>query len=340
MEITGINRMDTSGIRLLGCTGCLFQGMGSKFPRGMFAWYILTIAATVMADPFTPVPDGGLTLHISVVPSEIDRIHSLPRRVVWPYAQCVTTVTVVVDPPHGGKTYGSSRQSDPVYLPVRHFRESHASIRSRIRRAMAPSMSMFGRHCPVIPALKIGILNHTRLDRDGWFDTVFVDPAENIDTDPMFRDTRPFLPKPQRVFKNTVMYVWSIVSCRTRYLLHLDIDTLGLRNHAPVIGHSPPRSTFIRTAIELFMEAPTVFVMSTGCNVPRSVKTSDLSTRVFVVDVSRFRGMLPLVGWTDHIENVINTNMRRHSLVAVALPGRPCIASSYITRKIFRNTNW
>ena len=133
----------------------------------------LMLLAGASADTFLDVPFGGLALHLSVTPSEIYRLKSVDRRIVWQLTQCFSIVTVVVDPPHGGKTYGKKRTDDPVYLtnlPMMSA-SSRLEIMVSVRKAMKPSMNMLRNHCRKKIPLRVVILNHTKLEKTNWFDT-------------------------------------------------------------------------------------------------------------------------------------------------------------------------
>lgn len=297
--------------------------------------------AFVLSSGFSVVPRGGVELHVSVIPSEIKRLASLHRRVVWPFAQCFSALTVVVDPPHGGKTYGETRQSDPVYLPVDDRPILARELRQHVRVAIAPSVQMLTKHCRRPPRLKVAVLNHTRLDTNGWLDRRFIDPPTTSETQPVFRDVNTALPRPQRFFKNTVMYVWSVSVSHYAYQLHVDIDTLGLFNEQPSVGRSPAPSRFVDHAIQILKaNRHRLFVTPCKCDGHADIIPGGVSTRIFVVDTRRFCTMLPLVGWADHVEEMIGRNMRRHNFSTVVTPHRPCIGSSFFTRKILHNVNW
>lgn len=308
---------------------------------------MLAVLVGAIADMFLDVPAGGLTLHISVTPAEIHRLRSVDRRVVWQFTQCFTAVNVVVDLPHGGKTYGESngkkKTDDPVYLPIGPEMSAFDRIEIivSVRKAMVSAMKMLRDHCRQKPLLEVVVLNHTELEISGWFDAAFVDPPTVPETFPVFRDARPDLPRSQRFFKNTAMYIWSMLSCRSRLMLHFDVDTLGLFNNRPSIGGSPARGNFVALANHILTENESVlFVRPTVCGATRPKAFVNVSTRLFLSHVGRFRKMIPLVDWADHVEDMLNVNMRRNKMVSTTLPTRPCIASSYITRVVLKNSNW
>ena len=296
----------------------------------------------VSADNFLPVPKGGLTLHVSVTPSEIYRLKSIHRRIVWQLTQCFSAVTVVVDLPHGGKTYNVKRSDEPLYLlpPEKMSVFDRLELSVLVRKEMVTTIKMLQDHCSRRPVLRVVLLNHTYLEGINWFDAVFSDefvqPLENV-----FRDARPDLPRSQRLFKNTAMYVWSMISCRSRLLLHFDIDTLGLYNNRPSVGASPVKANFVRLANQILVKNSSVlFVHPSGCDKTRNRISSSTSTRMFISHVERFRKMLPLLDWADHVENMLGVNLKRNNKFSAEIVARPCLASSYVTRKILKNSNW
>jgi hypothetical protein len=291
---------------------------------------------------FARVPPGGISLHVSVVESEIGRLRSVDRRIVWQFRQCFSDVIVTVDTPHGGKTYAADRSADPVYLePNNGPVPSPSQLQKASRTAITPAITMLTLHCRHPPILKIVVLNHTRLDSSGWLKRAFSDPATRPDVEPAFRDLDHNRPMFERFFKNTVMYVYSIVTCRTRYLLHFDIDVLGLTNTVPTIGHTTQIPGFVRTAVlNMRHDNHTMFATPGSCSSGKVAWFYTASTRLFMVDTHRFRSMLPLVGWADHVEEVLKFNMGIHKLKTMWTKGRPCISSSYTTRHILHNTNW
>eukprot|EP00035_Acanthoeca_spectabilis_P026530 m.463082 g.463082 ORF g.463082 m.463082 type:complete len:341 (-) comp22908_c0_seq1:185-1207(-) len=307
----------------------------------------LTWRKTPNIDQFEAVPAGGMAFHVSVIPEEIPWLHSIPRRIILPLRQCFSDLVVVVDLPHGGKAYnksGSDRgHSEPVYLPVAHS-PNILVVKSQARAAIAFAAKLLDAHCPLAVKVRVHVLNHTTLIP--WIHSTFKTNQTFTATSPSFADTRPHLPLPQRLFMNTAMYVWSLLhASRAKYLLHTDIDTLGLKNARPFPGTTSPRPTFFKKAMELLETFPDVMFVNppTSCAMkePRVV-TDRMSCRLFLADTTRFKQLIPLSYWTDHVEEVFNRNLKDHHFrTALRLEGvMPCIGPSWFTRKVLFNKNW
>jgi hypothetical protein len=291
---------------------------------------ILVVTLLVCAARFNPVPEGGVTLHVSTTPDDLYRLPSIDRRIVWPLHQCFTTLLITVDLPHGGKTYGKTRESEPVYL----LPAAAVVVQNKLINVES-SVRMLRSHCANSVNFVIEVLNHTLSNADMFN---FSGPATHPSTERSFADTKKDLPIESRFFVNTVMYVTTLATTTTKYILHADIDTLGLSIGRPVVGRTTPMSVdFARRAFsELTVRPNLLFVMpSRSCLSAMEAVPSDMSCRLFVSMTARFNRMLPLRYWASHVEDILAENMKLHNLTGLTLKGTfPCVANTFIVRKI------
>lgn len=295
---------------------------------GVFV-YVYPVGHPLLEHRFAPSPPGGITFHVSVIPNEIEMLVSVGWRVLYPLRQCFSVISVAVDLPHGGKTYGPTREDDPIYLPV--VETNTTGLVERVYGALAEMVRVHETHCGVVPIV-VELLNHTTLA--GWMRVHFdIEGPATREWDIAFGDVRPDLPLQQRFFKNTVMYVRSIVTASTKYILHTDVDTIGLWN---------PKyydTTFVNDAIQLLQrDDGVVFVRpARECMMHgKSVMYEDwMSCRLFVTETHTFSRMVPFKYWASHVEDMFHENMALHGLVAAMLPlSRPCFTSTWFQRKV------
>lgn len=271
---------------------------------------------------FAPVPQGGITLHISVLPSEIHLLRSVSRRIVWPLHQCFSAVVVAIDQP-GGKTYSTSRNAPPKYITPHNV----SVDKQRIKDNMAQSMRLLTTQC-----------NKPLLILDfGGPTPYFTEPPTNPMDDPAFADNTS-LPREQRFFKNTQMYTRALVETSTAYIVHADIDTTGLTLPPVARGRSVLRApSFVaQAAHELSRDPHLLFVMpGRRCTVTYTLPYP-VSCRLFVSMPSRFRTMLPLRYWASHVEDMLRYNMEMHEFTGLMIEAStPCVASTYLARWLF-----
>lgn len=293
---------------------------------------VLAVLAAVLGEQFAPVPPGGITFHVSVVTSEIEWLRSVDRRHILPFRQCFTELVVVLDLPHGGKTYHRR------YLPL--VRSPPLPLlRARVKAAIAPAQRLLRSHCVKAARLRIILLNHTTLVP--WMHRAFA-TTDNITTvtpDSEYSDDRPDLPLPQRFFMNSVMYVWSMLHSRTRFLLHVDSDTLGY--YPTHVRGGPMIPSFVATSVAELVSTPLLLATEpTNCGQTESFNHPLFSCRFFLVDKLKTEMMVPMQRWADHVEDMIKFNMRRTNLFVRKIAGRPCAGGTWLTRKVLHNTNW
>jgi hypothetical protein len=285
-------------------------------------WVILAVS-----DPFAAPPPGGLTYHVSVVPHEIDWLRSLHRRHVLPLRQCFTTVAIVVDLPHGGKTYGRR------YLPLR---PAPAPFRADVRLAIMPMMEMLRAHCRRRVRLSIAVLNHTTLIP--WMHRTFNMTGKSTVGPGQFGHDDPARALPERFFMNTVMYVWSMLHCRTRYMLHADVDTIGYRPLHVRSGGAVPG--FVSQSVAALAAPNVLLTMSVACDRAAPPDAPGMSCRFFLMDTAKASRLIPLGWWADHVETMLSWNMQRAGLVSHQLKTKPCPGTTWFTRKVLQNSNW
>ena len=271
---------------------------------------------------FAPVPHGGITLHISILPSEIHLLRSVSRRIVWPLHQCFSTVVVAIDQP-GGKTYSSTRTAPPKYITPQNI-----SVDSRrIKDNMAQSMRLLATQCRK-PLLQLDFGGRT---------PYFTGPPTHPMDDPAFADNAS-LPREQRFFKNTQMYTRALVETRSAYIVHADIDTTGLTLPPVAHGRSMLRMpNFVRQAVhELVKDPRLLFVMPGRRCKSAYILPYPVSCRLFVSMPARFKTMLPLRYWASHVEDMLRYNMERHRFTGLMIEAStPCVASTYLARWLF-----
>lgn len=260
------------------------------------------------------------------------------------HRQCFGEFHVVVDLPHGGKTYGDGKLKGPRYLPVRNLTMTLDDIERTVRDNIGDAVRLLDTHCSARVHVAVEMLNHSTLGPwlERHFD--FSGPAVNSSDIP-FNDTRPDLPIIQRFFMNTVMYAHAIIATETRYILHTDVDTIGLWNSPPTWA-SYYEPTFVRRAIDAFEDNTTVvFARPAEQCYSTSVKPvhldSGMSCRLFISAPSRFQRMVPFQYWAAHVEDMIVTNMAMHNMSAVIIgQSRPCWTDTWFQRKVLRDHNW
>jgi hypothetical protein len=296
----------------------------------MRLWLLLVAAAA--AAPFAAPPWGGLTYHVSVVPHEIGWLRSVVSRHILPLRQCFTTVAIVVDLPHGGKTYGRRYLAPPAAaapVPV---------IRAAVGVAIGPTMEMLRVHCRRRTPLTITVLNHTTLIP--WMHRTFNMTGNSTVGLGQFGHDEPARPLPERFFMNTVMYVWSMLHCRTRYMLHADVDTIGYRPLHVRSGGAVPG--FVAQSVAALAAPNVLLTMSVACD-RVSLPPPDfpgMSCRFFLMDTAKAPRLVPLGVWADHVETMFSWNMRQAKLVSRQLKTKPCPGKTWFTRKVLQNRNW
>lgn len=293
---------------------------------------------------FTAAPNVGLTLHLSVIPKEISQLQDVPEKFVFPMRQCFSHIMIVIDPPHGGKTYAYDRQSEPVYLPSPKKLLSCVESNMYIRDALwniERTTALLRSRCANDVTTSAVVLNHTDLEKSFLPSVLDLSgPAVHDSTFNYYRsfeDVRTDLPVSQRMWKNSAMYIWSLTHAPSRYLVHIDIDLSALSNgrhlvtpwvpsfqrkYSPPIRFWPlPDPDWLTKGVSQIQEDSSVaFVMPRRCSESAGyVKNKHLSTRIFLADCTHFKDMIPLKAWADHIEELIGENMRSYDVNVVSL---------------------
>lgn len=297
---------------------------------------VLMLSLISVATKFRDVPTGGLTLHVSVVPSELHLLTSVPRRIVWPLQQCYTCFVITVDLPHGGKTYGKTRLSAPVYIPNSNI-ETKIDV-SKVELMVEKSRLLLNSHCRHPVFVIVDVLNHSHFKNiSKYYD--LAGPAYHPNDDPVFVDD--VNKNGIHLFKNTFMYTHTLFSERTKYLVHADIDTTGLRTGPVSAGQSVLQKVdFVASAVyELEKNKRLLFVMpSRSCNntTTYEIRLSTFSCRLFVSMPTRFKSMAPLQYYASHVEDMIMYNMKTNAYTSVVIEGSlPCVASTYLARLLY-----
>jgi len=305
-------------------------------------WVFFFLCLSVVSASYNKVPAGGLTLHISVTPSDMNYLSSAHRRIVWPLQQCFTILWVTIDLPHGGKTYAATRGSDPVYLKMNTDVYNTTELKNKATKLVRQSVQMLNAHCFLPVSVVVSVLNHTNITQkklERFFN--FSSPSTTLQTNTSFADTRPDLPLTNRFFVNTLMYVTTLSLSVTKYMLHADIDTTGLYFGPSFFGHSiVHKINYVTEAVQkLQQNTNLVFALpSRTCSSKKSNQYlyTPMSCRLFVSMTTRFKNMLPLRYWASHIEDLIIENMKEHQVESMTLTGTyPCVRSTYLARKLY-----
>ena len=227
-----------------------------------------------------PEPEGGLTLHISLTPSELPRLRRLAAWYTWWLRQELTVLYVVIDTPHRDWSWSDR--------PRRHHgrrlrSQNHAARQGSIlqqtgafagnRAGNCSSLVEAARHELLSFNVSLQVSCIRARDRHEMMQQYFAFDGE--------------VPATGDMFKNSVAYAHAVFSFKTRYMVHMDSDILMI---AP--GGTTP---WTRAAVHTLEANDRV----SAVEMPKClIREAPLSARLFMVRRDRLEGFFPVQNGT------------------------------------------